>query len=162
MPVNIRGKQYVTVAERIQLFHEKYGNGAIETELQFPDENTVRCRAKVTLDVEKPPRYFTGHAEERRDSTTINRTNAVENVESSAVGRALAMAGFGSDESIASADEMVNALQKQNLIDEPFTDNEPAYVADPEIKTCPKCNKQHKGKYDRCYTCWKADKDAKS
>lgn len=161
MPVNIRGKQYVTVAERLQLFHEKYGNGAIETELVFPDENTVRCKAKVTLDIEKPARYFTGHAEERRNSTTINRTNAVENVESSAVGRALAMAGFGSDESIASADEVVNALQRQDLIEkpEPFANDEPAYVPDASLKTCPKCNKQHKGKYDRCYTCWKADQN---
>ena len=162
MPVNIRGKQYVTVAERLQLFHEKYGNGAIETELQFPDENTVRCKAKVTLDVEKPARFFTGHAEEKRNSTTINRTNATENVESSAVGRALAMAGFGSDESIASADEVVNALSKQDLVekDEPFPDDETAYDPEPLKKTCPKCGKTHQGKFPKCLACWKAEKEA--
>jgi len=51
------------------------------------------------------------------------------------------------------------ALKDHGLIEEPFANDEPAYVPDASFKTCPKCNKQHKGKYDRCYTCWKADQN---
>ena len=69
--------------------------------------------ATVIPDIEKLERYFTGHAEETIGSSQINKTSALENCETSAIGRALAMMGIGVDESIASADEVANAVFQQ-------------------------------------------------
>jgi deoxycytidylate deaminase len=55
----------------------------------------------------------TGHAEEKRKASQINSTSALENCETSAIGRALAGAGFGGSE-FASANEVQNAIQQQN------------------------------------------------
>lgn len=115
MPIDIHGRQYITVAERVQEFHEKC-KGSIETELSF-DGNAVRCKATVTIDGQK----YTGHAEEVRGSTNINKTSAVENVETSAVGRALGFAGFGIAEGVATADEIkiAKAKEKEKRIIDP-------------------------------------------
>lgn len=160
MPINIHGKQYVLVNERLEAFNEKYKNGAIQTELSY-EGDLVRCKATVTPDATVPVRAFTGHAEELRGSTQINRTSAVENCETSAVGRALAMLGIGIIESVASADEVVRALQKEGMV----TSNSVPDDVDPfeEVpaqsvkKICPKCGKEHQGKYPKCLACWKVD-----
>ena len=55
----------------------------------------------------------TGLAEESRTASRINQTSALENAETSAVGRALAMLGLTND-SIASAEEVSEALIKQD------------------------------------------------
>ena len=55
----------------------------------------------------------TGHAHEERSSSHINKTSYVENCETSAIGRALAMMGIGIDTSIASANEVQDAIAKQ-------------------------------------------------
>ena len=55
----------------------------------------------------------TGTAFEVQNSSYINKTSYIENCESSAVGRALGFAGFGIVASIASADEVVNAVEQQ-------------------------------------------------
>ena len=56
----------------------------------------------------------TGTAFEEKGSSYINKTSYVENCETSAVGRALAMLGIGSEENLCSADELVNAINGQN------------------------------------------------
>tara|TARA_R110002096_G_scaffold7741_5_gene33179 strand:+ start:101 stop:499 length:399 start_codon:yes stop_codon:yes gene_type:complete len=53
------------------------------------------------------------HAEEVRGSSNINKTSALENCSTSAVGRALGWCGFASTESIASADEVKVAIARQ-------------------------------------------------
>ena len=111
MPIEIHGKKYVMVNERIQTFNEKYKNGSIITEMTFVDD-IVRCKAIITPDCDTLDRVFIGHAEELRGSTNINKTSAVENCETSAVGRALAMLGIGIIEAIASADEVIIAQNK--------------------------------------------------
>ena len=60
----------------------------------------------------------TGTAYEKENSTIINKTSYIENCETSAVGRALGMAGFGIDTSVASAEEVQNAIAQQT---EPVT-----------------------------------------
>ena len=52
-------------------------------------------------------------AEEEKGSTFINKTSYVENCETSAWGRALANFGIGLDTSVASADEVQNAIANQ-------------------------------------------------
>jgi hypothetical protein len=111
--VNIRGKEYVQVDERLRHFNAEYENGRIETEVCFQDQY-VRCVARVWPDVKNEARYFTGHAEEDRTQGPINKTSAVENCETSAVGRALGMLGIGLIGGVATADEVSGAIEKQS------------------------------------------------
>ena len=107
--INIKGKDYVPVNERIQYFNETYPEGRITTEVQY-DGDYVRVKAVVTPNVEKSERCFTGHAEEDRKQGNINKTNATENAETSAIGRALGLMGIGILDAIASADEVAQML----------------------------------------------------
>ena len=108
--VNIRGKEYKTVALRIQEFREKYPGHTILTELVEANDTLVIVKATISWEGVV---IATGYAEEVRAASNINRTSALENCETSAVGRALAFFGLGGSE-IASADEVANAIQQQN------------------------------------------------
>ena len=117
MAVDIHGKSYKMVAERVNEIHAKYINCvSITTEIineNWLQEGTVVM--KTTLEVnhkETGVCRFTGHAYEKLGATPINSTSALENCETSAIGRALASAGFAGNE-FASADELVNALDQQ-------------------------------------------------
>lgn len=106
--IDIKGKEYVMVKDRLIAFNEMYPNGSIVTEKTELDTR-VEFKATVTPDVEKPTRIFTGHSQAVWGDGYINKTSALENAETSAVGRALAMMGIGVIESIASADEVIKA-----------------------------------------------------
>lgn len=116
--IQIKGKDYIEVNERVKQFHKDYPNGSITTELI---EMTDRFITKTTVitDVENPERKFTGIAYEKEDSTFINKTSALENCETSSVGRALGMLGIGIDTSLASYDEVANAVEQQKTPDAP-------------------------------------------
>jgi hypothetical protein len=105
--INIRGKMYVQVKDRVLYFNETYPNGKIETSIvATPDtDQRVVMLAKVTPDVENPDRYFTGISASN-PSKTIEAQVPHEVAETSAVGRALAMMGIGVLDAIASADEI--------------------------------------------------------
>ena len=112
MPVEIHGKQYITVNERVVEFHKLYPNGSIRTDLiEFTDRFIIK--AEVCPDVTDRMRIFTGYAYEMVGSSQINKTSALENCETSAIGRALGILGIGIDGSIASADEVENAIHQQ-------------------------------------------------
>lgn len=104
--VDIKGKLYVPVAERVIWFNENVDDGSITTEL-ISDPISDRIIVKAT--VEAGGKTFTGHAQETVGEGYINKTSALENAETSAVGRALAMMGIGVIESIASSDEITKA-----------------------------------------------------
>ena len=87
-------------------------------------------KCKVTPDVEKPERFFTGVAYENEGSTYINKTSYIENCETSAVGRALGMLGIGIDVSIASADEMINEVNNQGKEIAYITDSQRSQLVD--------------------------------
>lgn len=107
--INIRGREYVQVVERIRYFNETHKQGMIETQLlSAPESKTVVIKATVWPE-QKGGRYFTGHSQAVVGDGMVNKTAALENAETSAVGRALGMMGIGVVESIASADEMVKA-----------------------------------------------------
>src|SRR5210317_1072733 len=110
--VNIRGKDYQTVPYRVQRFWEEYAGCSIETDLLHADEDVVRMRA-VIREVESGRIKAVGHAEEYRNASKINETSALENCETSAVGRALAKLGLAGDSSIASAEEVMGAVIQQ-------------------------------------------------
>jgi len=78
----------------------------------------VVIKAQIIPDIETPDRYFTGYSQAKWGEGMVNKTSALENAETSAVGRALAMLGIGVIDSVASADEMTKAgvnTKKDNL-----------------------------------------------
>lgn len=108
--IKIKGKEYAEVNQRIKAFRMVYPEGFIETEM-LSNENGVCIFHAIVGNSEKI--LGTGTAYEKEGSTFINATSYIENCETSAVGRALAMAGFGIDTSIASADEVQNEIANQ-------------------------------------------------
>lgn len=112
--VNIKGKEYVTVSERIRYFNEAYKNGMIKTEILSQENNQILIKATVIPNIEKPERLFTGLAQEQQGKGMVNTTSYIENCETSAVGRALGFMGIGAETSIASAEEVASAIAKQN------------------------------------------------
>lgn len=110
---NIKGKQYVEVNERIKFFRqeEQYKNWTIMSDFTVLDSE--QCVCKTTIADATGRVIATGHAHEVQSSSNINKTSYVENCETSAVGRALAMLGIGIDTSIASANEVQDAIAKQ-------------------------------------------------
>jgi len=113
MPVNIHGKQYKTVAERVSEFRAEYKlEYAIRSEIIDAGQN-VQMKASI---VDKEGfEVATGFAEEVRGSTNINKTSALENCETSAIGRALAAFGLGGTE-YATANEVTDAIIQQNVM----------------------------------------------
>lgn len=105
----IHNKEYLTVAERLGTFHRDHPKGSITTEVISNANGVTVMKATITFDGQT----FIGHASEKEGSTMINKTSALENAETSAVGRALAFAGYAGSE-IASADEVANAIKQQN------------------------------------------------
>jgi hypothetical protein len=105
---------YVTVNTRIEKFYEKYPDGSIQTELISLQDGMCIYKAYAYSDREdtKP---CTGHAYEKEGSSFINKTSYIENCETSAVGRALAMMGFEIKKSIASREEVENAKLQQEM-----------------------------------------------
>ena len=109
--VPIHGKQYKTVALRVSEFRKKHPEYTVSTELVEANDTLVVMKASISN--EQGRLLATGFAEEVRAASKINRTSALENAETSAVGRALAALGLAGTE-YASADEVANAITQQN------------------------------------------------
>ena len=109
--INIHGKNYVEVNERIKYFRENYKGWSLISELIDLTEN--RCVIKASITNEKDKVMATGIAYEVMGSSYINKTSFIENCETSAWGRALGNLGIGIDTSIASAFEVNNAIIQQ-------------------------------------------------
>ena len=113
--IDIHGKQYVEVNERLKHFRSKYGNNwSLVSDVVEITEN--RCVIKATILDEQGKEIATGIAYEKEGSSFINKTSFVENCETSAWGRALANLGIGIDTSVASSDEVANAIKNQKTL----------------------------------------------
>lgn len=117
---DIKGKAYAEVNQRIKAFRMLYPQGEINTIMLSNDADETgehMCVFRATagyVDDSGEFRYLaSGTAFEREFSSHINRTSYIEVCETSAVGRCLGMIGLGIDTSIASAEEMQNALAQQ-------------------------------------------------
>lgn len=109
--INIHGKDYATVAHRLAVLRRNLGAKAkIETDIVSIDKETVVVKATISVSGNV---VATGLAEEKRSASRINQTSALENAETSAVGRALAFCGITND-NIASAEEVANAIEQQD------------------------------------------------
>lgn len=112
---NIKGKEYAEVNQRIKAFRMVYPEGFIDTNMISCENGVCIIRAEVGFFENGQPHILgTGTAYEKENSTFINKTSYIENCETSAVGRALGMAGYGIDVSVASAEEVINAINNQN------------------------------------------------
>jgi len=110
--VNIHGKEYKTVAKRVQEFRESEISRfwTINTDVVKIDDDQVLIKASI---INNEGRVIaTGHGHELRTASQINKTSYVENAETSAIGRALAGLGLGGTE-FASANEVANAIHQQ-------------------------------------------------
>jgi hypothetical protein len=74
---------YETVEQRLAKFWEEFPNGQVFTSVHYYDENRVVFKAEVYRDIADPRPVATGHAEEVRDASPVNRTSHVENSETS-------------------------------------------------------------------------------
>jgi hypothetical protein len=109
--INIKGKPYVEVVERLKAFRENFPDYALTTEVVQLTPDYVVLNAIIT---DPNGRIVaSGLAQEDRTSSMINKTSYVENCESSAWGRALGNFGIGLQTAIATADEMAMAIAKQ-------------------------------------------------
>lgn len=109
--VPIKGKDYAQVNDRVKAFRQLCPEGSIETEI-ISLENGVVTMKSVIKD-ENGKILSTGMAQEKESSSFINKTSFIENCETSSVGRALGFAGIGVDGSMASAEEIANAVLNQ-------------------------------------------------
>lgn len=110
---NIKGKEYAEVNQRIKAFRMVHPNGTITTDIVSIENGIVLMKASITDDEGRL--IGTGYAYEKEKSSFINQTSYIENCETSAVGRALGMCGFGIDTSVASAEEVQNAIINQKV-----------------------------------------------
>ena len=111
-PIDFKGRDYAEVSQRIKAFRSVCPHGSIITEMTSNENGICIFRAVITNEEGKT--LGTGTAYEKEDSSYINKTSYIENCETSAVGRALGMCGFGIDTAVASADEVQNADKNQN------------------------------------------------
>ncbi len=107
--IDIKGKQYASVASRVEAFRTHFPTATIETVLVHDDEQRVVIQAKIRLGENL---ISTGYAEEFRGEGWINATSALENAETSAIGRSLSAFGLSGSE-YASANEVSNAVNQQ-------------------------------------------------
>ena len=150
--IKIHGKDYVLVNDRIKEFttNPKYNDYGLETNktldewFEYTDKKTGeilqdnRVEFKCIITNASGKTVSNGTARELRSSSYINKTSHIENCETSAVGRALGFLGIGIDTSIASADEVINAVNNQP---EKQEDNRP-WLNEDQKNAVLKSNKQ--------------------
>lgn len=127
--VDIKGKDYVTVNERLKYLREHFTAYKLISEIVYHKDaefitwtdkgeeksawKSAEICFKASLLNENNEVVATGFAMEKADSSYINKTSYIENCETSAWGRALANFAIGVDNSVASADEVANAIKNQ-------------------------------------------------
>ena len=114
--VDIKGKAYAEVPQRVAAFRKLFPNGSLTSEIVFLENGM--CVIKATACDEDGRILATGHAYEKEGSTYINKTSYIENCETSAWGRCLSAINLGSDTSMASAEEVLNAQAQQKTMEE--------------------------------------------
>jgi uncharacterized protein (DUF3820 family) len=113
---DIKGKDYAEVNQRIKAFRMNHPLGSIKTNIESLENGVVvmSCEVKDELGNLLGKAY----AYEKEDSSFINKTSFIENCCTSCTGRALGYAGYGIDVSVASAEEVQNAINNQVVTQE--------------------------------------------
>ncbi|MFW2352555.1 hypothetical protein [Aliarcobacter butzleri] len=130
--VDIKGKSYTQVSTRINLFRKYFPMASIETLITYNDDIRVIIQTKISLNDKV---IATGYAEEvRGDGNYINQTSAVENCETSSIGRALSNLGLGGSE-YASSFEVTSAIAKQEQIKQTANQQQKQYQNQKDFST---------------------------
>src|SRR5437868_13570941 len=152
-------QDYVTVAERIEKFYERYPEGRLITHIVEHDAERgfILMRAEVYRNADDAMPAATGHAYELKTEGYVQRTSYIEVCETSAIGRALAMAGFEVRRGIASREEMEKAARKPEPAREreksapapqpkppPPSQSKPATAAPPAAQSTPPASDEQK------------------
>ena len=148
--IDVKGKKYAEVNQRIKAFRMLFPEGFIRTDVISLQDGVCVMQAKVGYYV--PSEHGIqeiivlgeGTAYEKEDSSFINKTSYIENCETSAVGRALGMAGFGMDAEVASAEEAQNAMLNQTLAEK---------ISDTQVKSIRTTIKEHPDLYSESGIC---------
>ncbi len=113
--IDFKGKKYVLVADRISYFNANYPKGSIKTDI-VSSEGVARVIIRATVSTGEGQEYV-AHSQARWDDANsfVNKSAALENAETSAVGRALAFMGIGVVDSIASMDEINKAKMDEKI-----------------------------------------------
>jgi hypothetical protein len=124
---------YAPVEERISLFYEGHPEGRIHTTVERLDPPLVVFRAEIYRDAEDTRPWATGYAYEKEGEGHVNRTSYIENCETSAIGRALANAGYHGkrDGSPRPSREEMEKVERM--------DSKPAAPEPDDMIDCPKC-----------------------
>ena len=104
MPIKIHNKDYTPVAERVASFVKDNDKFDLVTEVVSDTETHIDIRCTITLSGTTRTGWAREYYEDK-NKRAVNFANALENAETSAVGRALAWFGYGGDH-IASAEEI--------------------------------------------------------
>ena len=109
--INIKGKDYITVNERLKEFRNTFKDYSLTTEIiELGQDN---CTMKATITDDKGVVRATGFAREVIAKSPINKFAFVENCETSAIGRALGNFGIGIDTAICTADELLMKMAQE-------------------------------------------------
>ena len=118
--INIKGKPYVEVHERVIYFRQNFGTKeemfGINTKIEEWDKvnKEVITRAWITDPKDRTVASGLAHEAQGDPNSFVNATSYVENCETSAIGRALAAMGIGIEDAYASADEVNRAIEQQD------------------------------------------------
>lgn len=149
---DIKGKAYAEVNERIKAFRMLFPNGTISTDIVSLEDGV--CVMKAIAMNEAGCILATGYAYEKEGSTFINKTSYIENAETSAVGRCLGMLGIGIDTSIASYEEVTNAMEQQEqMAEQPQAKPKKAKKQDKEQQENPEISERRQAYNDLIKFC---------
>ena len=132
--LDLKGKDYAMVPERVTAFRKLYPDGIITTEIISHEDGVVLMKASVGYNEPTVNAFIvlaTGYAQEVKGKGMVNGTSYIENCETSAVGRALGFLGLGlNGGGICSAEELANAItaQRQMQEEKPIRQDAPATV----------------------------------
>jgi len=108
--INIHGREYVPVSERVKMAHASEEKLSITTELVQSEPVAI---VKATVVTSKGT--FTGYSASN-PAKPLEKVSPIEIAETSAIGRCLGFAGFAIDDGIASADEVEYATNKPESV----------------------------------------------
>lgn len=146
-----RFADYVPVSERLEHFYTDHPSGRVLTSIIEHDAESgfVLIRAEIYRQQEDAVPSATGHAFENRSEGYVNKTSYIENCETSATGRALALLGYEIKRGIASREEMEKTERMNGAGGQPEQTN-----------ACPECGStdaviKGKAEYGGGYLCFK-------
>jgi len=106
---------YETVEVRLEKFIKDYPDFRIATELEVVERDRYIVKAYLFKTTNDSLSWATGYAEEKITDRGVNSTSALENCETSAIGRALANAGYAAKGKRPSREEMSKVVAQKPL-----------------------------------------------